>query len=226
VLPQSRSYVYLLIHHKSADGILGFTEDIHIQTTPILIPGLKNIKALAAGSNHVLALDDRGGVAAWGSGQQNQLGRRVIERNRMSSLVPQGLGFPRKNKITKIACGSYHSFALDTLGNVWGWGLNNFGETGIVKGAGEEGAAVLKPTIIESLEDFDITDIAGGEHHSIACDRDGKLIAWGRVDGHQVGVPLSKLDLDNAIFDDRGTPRILVVPTVLPGTLMRCIFDR
>jgi regulator of chromosome condensation len=189
------------------------------------MPGLKNIKALAAGSNHILALDNHGVVMAWGSGQQNQLGRRIIERNKMSSLVPQGLGFP-KNKVTKIACGSYHSFALDKDGNVWAWGLNNFGETGIRSGAGDDEAAVLKPAIVDALKERKITDIAGGEHHSLACSDDGKLLTWGRVDGHQVGIPLDKLNKDNTIYDERGNARILYLPTVLPGKhlipLFRC----
>ena len=190
---------------------------MRIQTTPLLIPSLKNITSLAAGSNHVLALDDKGAVQAWGSGQQNQLGRRIIERSKLSSLTPQGLGFPRRNKIVKIACGSYHSFALDAQGNVWGWGLNNFGETGIEQGAGDDEAAILKPAVVSALQGYKITDIAGGEHHSVACDAEGRLIAWGRVDGHQVGVELENLNKENTIYDERDQPRILFVPTVLSG---------
>lgn len=185
----------------------------------MLMPGLKNVKALAAGSNHILALDNKGIVVAWGAGQQNQLGRRIIERNKKSSLVPQGLGFPR-NKVERIACGSYHSFALDKDGNVWGWGLNNFGETGIRFGAGDDEAAVLKPTIVEALKKFKITDIAGGEHHSLACADDGTLLTWGRVDGHQVGIPWDELTEENTIYDERGHARILFLPTAVEGTIL------
>ncbi|POR34766.1 Protein pim1 [Tolypocladium paradoxum] len=200
---------------RSSDGILGFTESIKVQPTPMLLPSLKNIKSLAAGSNHVLALDHKGNVVAWGCGQQNQLGRRIIERNKMSSLVPQGMGLPR-GKIVKIACGSYHSFALDKDGRVWGWGLNNFGEIGS-QGAGEDDAVILKPIKITHLEDFNITDIDGGVHHSLACSDNGELLAWGRVDGYQVGFELDDLDKDNVIFDERNNPRILVKPTQLEG---------
>ncbi|KAK2129029.1 regulator of chromosome condensation 1/beta-lactamase-inhibitor protein II [Fusarium oxysporum II5] len=82
----------------------------------------RTFKALAAGSNHILALDVKGNVFAWGCGQQNQLGRRIIERHKMSCLSPRGVCLPR-GRISKIACGSYHSFALDTDGKVYGWGL-------------------------------------------------------------------------------------------------------
>lgn len=201
---------------RSSDGILGFTEHIRVQNTPILVPGLKNIKALAAGSNHILALDHKGNVVAWGCGQQNQLGRRIIERNKMSSLIPQGVGLPR-GKVAKIACGSYHSFALDKDGKVWGWGLNNFGEIGVEANAGEDDAVILKPAKITYLDDYNITDIDGGEHHSLACSDKGELLTWGRVDGYQVGFEFDKLSEENAIYDERGKARILFKPTLQPG---------
>ncbi|RSL83387.1 hypothetical protein CEP52_016730 [Fusarium oligoseptatum] len=200
---------------RSSDGILGFSETVKVQSTPVHVPSLKNITALAAGSNHVLALDTKGNVVAWGCGQQNQLGRRIIERNKMSSLIPQGVGLPR-GKIVKIACGSYHSFAIDNKGRVYGWGLNNFGEIGIESNAGEDDAVILRPAKLASLEDYNITDIDGGEHHSLACAEDGELFTWGRVDGYQVGFEFDKLNEDIAIYDERGNARILFKPTVQP----------
>lgn len=204
---------------RSSDGILGFTETVRIQSRPVLLPALKNIKALASGANHILALDHKGNVVAWGCGQQNQLGRRIIERNKMSSLIPQGVGLPR-GKIAKIACGSYHSFAIDKNGAVWGWGLNNFGEIGVENSAGEDDAVILKPVKISFLEDHTITDIAGGIHHSLACSSKGELFAWGRIDGYQVGFEaeaVEKVDEEYVIRDEKGTARILIKPTKHEG---------
>ncbi|RDA95517.1 hypothetical protein CP533_5415 [Ophiocordyceps camponoti-saundersi (nom. inval.)] len=196
---------------RSDDGIFGFTDKIKTQMTPILIPGLKNIKSLAAGANHVLALDTKGAVLAWGSGQQNQLGRRIIERNKMSSLLPQSVGLPR-NKIVKIACGGYHSFALDKDGQVWGWGLNNFGEIWAESNVGEDNAIILKPVKLTTLYDWKIADIDGGVHHSVACSHSGDLLTWGRIDGYQVGFELGSIAKEDIIFDDRELPRILSKP--------------
>ncbi|KAF9873308.1 hypothetical protein CkaCkLH20_09121 [Colletotrichum karsti] len=207
---------------RSSDGILGFTEKIKIQMTPMFLPSLKNITALAAGSNHILALDNKGLVQAWGCGQQNQLGRRIIERNKLSSLVPQSMGIP-KNKVDRIACGSYHSFAMSKEGAVWAWGLNNFAETGIANGAGEDDAVILRPTVVESLKDYKIKHIAGGEHHSLACTEDGKLLTWGRVDGHQVGIPIDELPADDIIRDESQNPRILSKPTHVED-VPKCVF--
>ncbi|KAH6606136.1 hypothetical protein Trco_005289 [Trichoderma cornu-damae] len=204
---------------RSSDGILGFSESVKVQSRPALLPGLKNIKALASGANHILALDHKGNVVAWGCGQQNQLGRRIIERNKMSSLIPQGVGLPR-GKIAKIACGSYHSFAIDNSGAVWGWGLNNFGEIGVEISAGEDDAVILKPVKVGFLAGHAVTGIEGGMHHSLACTDNGELFAWGRVDGYQVGFELEaveKVDEEYVIRDERGTARILVKPTKHEG---------
>lgn len=207
--------------YQSNDGILGFTQDIHVQYTPIKLPELKKIVALSAGSNHILALNDKGKAFAWGSGQQNQLGRRVIERTRTAGLVPREFGL--RGNIHTIACGSYHSFAIDSKGKVWAWGLNSFGETGISDDVGEDGAYVMKPTVVEALAGYDVREISGGGHHSLACTTDGKLLVWGRCDGGQTGLAIEKdvekmtaEDKENLIFDERNQPRIVKNPTVVP----------
>lgn len=204
---------------RSNDGILGFNATVKVQMRMTLIPELKNVTALAAGANHVLALDNKGNVVAWGCGQQNQLGRRIIERNKMSSLAPQGVGLPR-GRIVKIACGAYHSFAIDRDGKAWGWGLNNFGEIGVPANAGEDDAVILKPVRLDWLKDHKIADIDGGVHHSVACCDKGRLFTWGRIDGHQVGLDVTNLDKDDIISDERGTPRILIKPAPHKGMFL------
>ncbi|KAJ5389326.1 Protein pim1 [Penicillium cataractarum] len=173
------------------------------------------IKQLACGANHVLALNDRGSVFSWGSGQQNQLGRRIVERNKLHGLQPREFGL-RKN-IVHVGSGSYHSFAVHANGTVYAWGLNSFGATGIRDNAGDDEAAISHPLPVESLSKQDITQLCGGAHHSIARTADGKCLVWGRVDGHQSGIKVDSLPDDSVIKDSRGRPRILIEPTQVPG---------
>jgi regulator of chromosome condensation len=70
-----------------------------------------------------------------------------VERNRAHALTPRQFGLPPK-KFTYISCGAYHSFAIDVKGQMYARGLNNFGQTGIISGAGESGAFIEKPTVI------------------------------------------------------------------------------
>jgi regulator of chromosome condensation len=188
-----------------------------VQRTPTLVPELSKIKQLAAGLNHILALDEKNKVYAWGAGQQAQLARRLLERDDIAALYPTCIGtLPGRAKVHKIACGSYHCFVIDTKGRVIGWGLNNYAELGVEDEAGQDGGYVMRPQLMKKLADYEIVDIAGGEHHSLACTKNGELITWGRIDGHQVGQPSSSFSEDNTIYDERNTPRILLVPTVVP----------
>jgi len=206
---------------QGADGVIGFSratalQGIQVQSTPTLIPQIKNIIKLAAGGNHVQALDASGNVFSWGSGGQGQLGRLVMENYRLNALTPSQFGLPKK-RIKHISCGSYHSFAIDDRDRVYAWGLSNFGQTGIPEDAGEGNAVIQKPTIVEALADFKISEIQGGNHHSVACSEDGELLVWGRCDDAQAGISLDDLDQDDLIFDDRSKPRILIRPTTIPG---------
>ncbi|CAK7267870.1 hypothetical protein SEPCBS57363_002809 [Sporothrix epigloea] len=203
---------------RASDGILGFSRDVAVQKKPILLPEPKKVKALAMGSNHILALDAKGKLYSWGCPEQNQLGRRCVQRDiKESALRPGGVSIKRGVHIAKIACGSYHSFALDQKGEVYAWGLNNFGQLNVEQGAGDTDATVLNATVVEGLEGHRVADIDGGEHHSVACTDDGKLFTWGRIDGHQLGLASSTFTKDNAIFDEFGKPRILKAPTLVPG---------
>ncbi|OTB12114.1 hypothetical protein K445DRAFT_321370 [Daldinia sp. EC12] len=205
---------------RGADGIIGFSEHVRIQETPALIPGLKNITKLVCGANHVLALDLSGKVFTWGSGGQLQLGRKPVSRllGPSAGLHPQPCGkFTKKHHAINVGAGSYHSFYVDNDDQVWAWGLNNYAQTGLRERTGEDEAMILHPELVQSLQDHKVTQIVGGEHHSVACTTEGKLLTWGRVDGHQVGQPSDIYDDSNAIFDDNKKPRILLQPTVIDG---------
>lgn len=183
---------------------------------PALLVGLKKIKQLACGANHVLALDVNGSVFAWGTGQQNQLGRRVVERTRIAGLTPREFGLPKK-QIKYIAAGSDHSFAVDTKDNVWSWGLNNFGQTGIPDGAGGDEAIVPTPQIVDSLDAYSMTCLKGGRHHSVGVSANGECLVWGRADGSQIGIMTSELPEEDVIMNEHNRPAILNRPTQLKG---------
>ncbi|KAJ2897570.1 hypothetical protein MKZ38_004555 [Zalerion maritima] len=195
---------------RANNGILGFEEHNLVQQTPKILKALHKIKKLAAGDNHILALDSKGKVWAWGDGEQQQLGRRVQERVRETALIPTAVGV---RHVVDVACGRNHSFAIDKNGQVWAWGANNFGQCGILDRAGEENAFVFSPTKVEIFpEGKKINAVAGGNHHSVACTEDGLLLSWGRIDGSMVGfssAQIKAMNNNNLILDDRGNPRIL-----------------
>jgi regulator of chromosome condensation len=66
--------------------------------------------------------------------------------------------------------------------------------------------------------------IDGGSHHSIGISQAGECLVWGRMDGAQMGLDISTLPLDDStkVLSERGRPRVLLEPTVLP--ISNCVF--
>lgn len=212
---------------RKNEGILGFTRGNETANRPVYIDTITKVTHLACGTNHVLALTKDKHVFAWGNGQQNQLGRRVTERNLNEALTPSRLGFHDhafkrpSTKIAKIACGDYHGLAIAEDGHIWSWGANNYCETGHGDNAGEDNASVLTPRIVSSLEGKGVHTLEGGSHHNIAITSSGQVLIWGRCDGSQTGIPSSTLDAindeDKLLKSENGKPKILIEPTLVPG---------
>jgi alpha-tubulin suppressor-like RCC1 family protein len=68
-----------------------------------------------------------------------------------------------------VKAGQYNSLALDTKGNIWGWG-QKFATS-----------ATSLPTQVTDVEQGDATfvRIAAGYGHALAVDQEGKLYSWG-----------------------------------------------
>jgi len=182
---------------QSNDGVLGFDGvpgHSAFQFNPIALSSLERAKVeivkVSCGENHVLALTTTGHVYVWGSGQQSELGRRIIERRKLNGLEPERLGL---RNITLVSAGTFHSFAVNVDGTVWAWGLNTFHQTGLssAKGGNEDIASV--PAQVEALspdkhDGAKVIQIEGGEHHSIFLFDNGEVWGCGRSNDHQLGI--------------------------------------
>jgi alpha-tubulin suppressor-like RCC1 family protein len=143
----------------------GTMADAHFPT-PVQVSSLSEIKAIAAGERHCLALKDDGTVWAWGNNWYGQLGDGTKDHRTLASQV-KGL-----SDVTVVATGLGHSLALKKDGTVWAWGYNNDGELG-------DGTrkAHLTPAQIPGLSG--VKAIAAGNHHSVALKEDGTVWVWG-----------------------------------------------
>lgn len=205
---------------RDSSGVFGFTTRGDTVTRPVLIPYLTKIESVSCCANAAFALTKTGAVYSWGSGEQNQLGRRLVDRFRDSALQPHVFGLPTGKKgIVSVHPGNDHCFAISKTGDVYAWGSNNYAQTGIPEGASTDKATIINPTIVKSLKGKEVIDLAGGSHHSIAATKSGECLAWGRVDSHQLGIDkgdLEKLPADAIIrSDDTGKLRIVVEPQVV-----------
>ena len=206
--------VYAWGTFRCNEGILGFYKDqIKIQKEPWKDPNFSKkakIVQLAAGKDHILFLDETGIVYAWGNGQQQQLGRKILERSRLRTLDPRPFGL---DNIKYIASGENHSFALATDGKLYAWGLNQFGQCGISTEI-EDGSLVSVPTEVILPEDVQVDSVAAGEHHTLILSKSGDLYSCGRLDMFEVGISKDKLP-EYTYKDAHGKARSIPLPTKL-----------
>lgn len=109
-------------------GQLGIGDSIHeLPATPRRLKTLTGagVVALAAGSEHSLALLRTGEVLSWGSSVQGALGHKPVGRQ-----LPPIEWYPRLvaglERVQRINAGAYASTATDNLGGcyTWGWGFH------------------------------------------------------------------------------------------------------
>ena len=217
---------------RSNEGPYAFDRETETAHRPKLISEVSKITSIKAGANHAYALSNKGEVFAWGSGEQHQLGRKVVDRSKREGLRPRTFGLPKgpKNGIATIETGGYHGFAISKNGDVYSWGLNNFGQTGSPDDIGNDDAVVTQPKIIKPLHGTTIVSLTGGAHHSIAATSEGDCLVWGRVDNNQMGIPadvLKQLPEEAIVLKDDNV-RIVAIPqkvTAIKGSVIHVSTD-
>ncbi len=165
--------------------------------TPTRIPGLYNVKAIAAGGHHALALLDNGTVKVWGENNFGQLGLgtstgpETCEGGQACSSVPVLLTSPSGGAythVTAIAAGDFFSLALVAFSTteVLAWGNNRYGQlgqgttTGPHKCSGGQSCS-LTPIPVSGLSGTETAIAANGDaHQALALEPDGDVAAWGK----------------------------------------------
>jgi alpha-tubulin suppressor-like RCC1 family protein len=141
---------------------------------PLLVEGLTEVTAVAAGQYHSLALLSSGAVMAWGRNSSGQLGNGTTTGSDVPVVVG-GLG-----EVTAVAAGATHSLALLGNGTVVAWGNNEKGELG----NGTRTNSTL-PVAVSGLTE--VVAIAAGNSYSLALLSSGTVEAWGANEVGQLG---------------------------------------
>lgn len=146
------------------------------QRTPQPVLSLTNVRGIAAGEFHVLALRGDGAVFAWGSNADGKLGLSTV-----GGLFPRPQQVGGLVNVVAIATGVEHSLALRSDGVVLAWGKNSEGQLGL-------GDTTLRaaPTAVPGLTN--VQAIAAGGFQSFAIRSDGSVWSWGFNGNGELGL--------------------------------------
>jgi alpha-tubulin suppressor-like RCC1 family protein len=143
------------------------------------------LAALGCGQAHSAAASSAGGLWTWGNAESGRLGHGD-EAGAATGSGPEGCeAMPRRVnalagvEVVSVACGDFHTLALDSEGRVfsWGWGGSFFSGGGAL-GHGDTDD-VPTPALVEALEGTRVVQIASGGQHGAALDAEGGVWIWG-----------------------------------------------
>lgn len=113
-----------------------------------------------------------------------------------------------------ICCGKTHCVALTTKGDLYSWGIGEFGELG----HGPKCSEIDTPTLLKHSTKF--SSISCGQHHTCALDKKGNLFTWGQNFDRQLGL-YNKTQADlprHAVVEE-----LIMTPKFVPLSLLNPI---
>lgn len=207
--PKPKPTLHLSRKPANATNDTSTTLDTPLPTyIPTPIPSLQNTKittlATSPTAQHILALSTiTNTLYALGAGEQNQLGRRLTERNKLHGLDASKVEFPKSKskskekgkgrvEITAICTADESSYALDSQGRIWTWGAR----FGAVSEGKDTALPQLHPAFVDLEVDGDVgpmVEIAASREVLFARTGGGCVVSAGRLDGLGSGHDISAL---------------------------------
>nr|ABR17254.1 unknown [Picea sitchensis] len=103
----------------------GNSSDLFIPHAIKTLQGLQ-IKQIACGDSHCLAVTINGEVQSWGRNQNGQLG----VGDNIDHSFPQRVKLPAEEEVVQVSCGWRHTVAITGKSNVFSWGRGTSGQLG------------------------------------------------------------------------------------------------
>lgn len=151
-------------------------------TTPIKIKELSDVKEISTGLDYTLALKKDGTIWSFGDNFYGQLGNA----NNIGTHEPNTVPSRIRNliNIVHVSAGSWHAVAVNTLGEVFTWGYNYYGQLGREENIGTHEPSYI-PTKVDGLSA--IVNAEAGFWHTTALKSDNTMYSWGYNESGQLG---------------------------------------
>ncbi len=153
------------------------TDNISVIQVRVLPQGIEIEPEVATSGSHTVTLKVDGTVWSYGNNTNGELGNGTTDY----SDEPVQAEFPEEVKIVQIGAGEKFSIALDSNGNVWTWGANDYGQLGYTSVGN-----VTKPQKVEGLSN--ITKITAGSYTCLAIDEYKDIYGWGLDSNGELGI--------------------------------------
>jgi len=167
--------------------------------------GLNFLQVNAGSGAHALALDCHGQVWVWGENVCGQAGDGSAQSYAGCTSGTATVGHPTPTRavigtqtpgtgsnatylhsIKLIGGGNNFSIAVDSSGNVWTWGENQYGELGDGGAVGNLRSTPAQVVKCAGGNLTNITFVQGGDQTAYALDATGKVWAWGLNDNNNL----------------------------------------
>ncbi|CAN7989172.1 unnamed protein product [Ixodes hexagonus] len=160
---------------------LGLDSHEFQHTEPALIRSLTGvqIKQLAAGAEHSIALTEKGVAFVWGCGKEGQLGLGT------RPSVPEPLELKVDIRIMSVSAGYYHTAIVSVDGILYTFGERDGGKLGLPKTLCCK--RYNKPTEVSTIPGKVVSVSCGGTH-TMALTAEGKVYAFGDGRNGQLGL--------------------------------------
>jgi alpha-tubulin suppressor-like RCC1 family protein len=154
-------------------------------TIPAEVPGLTNIVAAAGGSSHMLYLTAAGRVLVCGSNENGELGvGEAVNATRTPLEVP---GLTDITQIAAAGGAGGRSAAINSAGELFMWGDNEFGQVGV----GSSASVIWTPEHVVLPEPVSSVAVGGdapnGNGAVLALTKSDALFGWGDGAGGAIG---------------------------------------
>ncbi|MEM7604399.1 MAG: hypothetical protein AAF411_03510 [Myxococcota bacterium] len=139
---------------------------------------------VAVGFQHACAIQLDGTIACWGNGTQAETGPERIGQltapRRVIGSTSGATDFDGR-RFTRISAGFFTTCAVDTMDDLWCWGVD--GAFRLLGGGSP--AAAGEPVRVTAVSD--VADVAVSSNHVCALELDGDVWCWGRNNAGQAG---------------------------------------
>jgi len=152
---------------------------------PALTQGNRDWVKISGGEFHAIGLTKNGEIYTWGRNNYGQMG--TGKKSFSATPAPTKIGI--KNNWVNVTSGYHYCLALNSNGELYVWGQNNYGQLGLGNDNIQESPVKVNLNGVEK--------ISAGAYHTFAILSNGDVYCWGRNQDGQLGIgndDLSKVE--------------------------------